>query len=317
MNNATIGCGAPFDYNEINLVAASAAPTQLHTADSKLSRFFRRYLLQKAISRFEWSIPKNWDKDYFLYCLYCWGFVAVINTNKYGVIPQGCSLAGYNVFYRPTNAIITNPLLGGIREPIIGEQCTLIKLQPDYGGIMDMVSYYADMMALSAQTAQTNILNSKLSYVFTAGNKAAAESLKKLYDEIASGLPAVVQDKNLLLEDGRPAWQSFTQNLRENYIAGDLLEDMRKWELDFDTKIGINNANTDKKERLIVDEVNANNEEVKSMAALWLENLQKSLEDTRAMFGIPESVLSVKWRTMPEEVAPDMPVEGGAEDDLE
>jgi hypothetical protein len=100
------------------------------------------------MSVFEWQIPPTWSKDYFLYVLYCWGFMAIINTDKFGVIPQACGLQGYDVFYRPTHAVIVNPLLTGMKTPRIDKQCVLMRLQPDYGGIMDMVTYYSDMMAL-------------------------------------------------------------------------------------------------------------------------------------------------------------------------
>lgn len=242
-------------------------------------------------------MPDTWYRDYFLYVLYCWGYVSVINTNKFGVIPQACSLRGYDVFYRPNIAMITNPLLNGMRELHIDTQCTLFKLQPDYGGIMDIVDYYAEMMALCAETAQLNLINSKLSYVFTAGDKGAAESFKKMFDGIMSGNPAVIIDKNLLKSDGSMPWQLFSQNVGQNYIVGDILTDMRTWENKFDTDVGIPNANTDKKERLISNEVEANNTETFSKCSLWLDELKKTCEKTRDMFGIN---ITVDWRDPPQ-----------------
>lgn len=295
----TYGTGAPVYYDYKNMVNASINPSTMHAKNTGLSLFFTRYLLQKAISVFKWELPENWSKDgrnYFLYTLYCWGFNVLINTDKYGVIPQGCGLRGYGVFYQPTTAIITNPLLGGMKELRIGEQCTLFRLQPDYGGIMDIVSIYADMMALAMEGIGVNFINSKLAYVFTAGSKSAAEALKKMYDRIASGEPAVVQDKNLMLEDGSPAWQVFNQNLTQTYIADSLLSDLRKIEAMFDTEIGIPNANTDKKERLITDEVNANNVETATRVDAWLDNLKESCEAAKKMFG---ANMSVAWRVDP------------------
>lgn len=288
--------GAPFFYDHANAMVSQVTPNTVHVKNVGLTRFFQRYLLQKAISVFKWNLPENWSRDYFLYVLYCWGFIAIVNTDKFGVIPQGCGLKGYNVFYQPRSAIIQNPLLSGTLEPVIGKQCTLLKLQPDYGGIMDLVSFYAQEMALASEAIDVNLLNSKLSYVFTASNKNAAESLKKLYDRIASGEPAVVIDKNLYNDDGSVSWEAFQQNVGQNYIAGDLLSDLRKIEAEFDTKIGIPNANTDKKERLITDEVNANNVETRNLPELWLESLQKGCKEANAMFGIN---ISVDWRNEP------------------
>lgn len=289
--------GAPYYYNYINAETSQVTPSTVHVKDSGLCRYFTKYLLQKAMSVFEWDLPETWNKDYFLYVLYCWGYVAVVNTDKFGVIPQGCGLKGYDVFYAPTHAVIANPLLSGILEPRIGTQCELLKLQPDFSGILDLVGHYAEQMALASQSVSVNLLNSKLSYVFTAKTKALAESLKKMYDQIASGEPAVVIDSRLKnAADGEETWKSFEQNVGGNYIVTNLLADLRKIESMFDTEIGIPNANTDKRERLIQDEVNANNIETYSKCAMWLENLQDACKRVNDMFGLS---ISVRWREIP------------------
>ena len=289
--------GAPYYYNYINAETSQVTPSTVHVKDSGLCRYFTKYLLQKAMSVFEWDLPETWNKDYFLYVLYCWGYVAVVNTDKFGVIPQGCGLKGYDVFYAPTHAVIANPLLSGILEPRIGTQCELLKLQPDFSGILDLVGHYAEQMALASQSVSVNLLNSKLSYVFTAKTKALAESLKKMYDQIASGEPAVVIDSRLKnAADGEETWKAFEQNVGGNYIVTDLLADLRKIEAMFDTEIGIPNANTDKRERLIQDEVNANNIETYSKCALWLENLQDACKRVNDMFGLS---IAVRWREIP------------------
>ena len=297
--------GAPYYYNYINAETSQVTPSTVHVKDSGICRYFTKYLLQKAMSVFEWDLPATWNKDYFLYVLYCWGYVAVVNTDKFGVIPQGCGLKGYDVFYAPTHAVIANPLLSGILEPRIGTQCELLKLQPDFSGILDLVGHYAEQMALASQSVSVNLLNSKLSYVFTAKTKALAESLKKMYDQIASGEPAVVIDSRLKnAADGEETWKAFEQNVGGNYIVTNLLADLRKIEAMFDTEIGIPNSNTDKRERLIQDEVNANNIETYSKCAMWLENLQDACKRVNDMFGLS---IAVRWRVIPEM--------GGASDD--
>lgn len=292
--------GIPFSADYINATNSVVSPSTVHCRNTTLSLYFQRYLLQKAMSVFKWEMPVDWLKNYTLYTLYCWGFFAVVNTDRYGVIPQACGLRGYDVFYQPTHAIITNPLLSGTLEPRIGLQCELVRLQPDYGGIMDIVSYYADMLALCAESVGMNLVNSKLAYVFAAENKAMAETFKKLYDQIAAGNVSAVIDKQLFREDGKPNWQMFNQNVGQNYVADKVLSDMRKIESMFCTEVGIPNANTDKKERLITDEVNANNIETRSKCDLWLEELKESCAKVRDMFGIK---LDVNWR-----------YKGGAED---
>ena len=288
-----IGYGAPTFYDHQNAYNSMLAPSTMHVRDTNLQWYFRRYLLQKAIAVFKWKMPKQWAQNYFLYVLYCWGYIAIVNTDKFGVIPQGCSLKGYNVMYQPTHAVIANPLLSGILEPQIDTQCTLIRLQPDYGGIMDKVNFYADVMALSAETVGTNLFNSKLAYVFAASSKRDAETFKKLFDQIASGEPAAVIAKDLFNEDGSPNWMMFNQSLKDSYIVSDIMDDMRKWELKFMTDLGIPNSNTEKKERLIEAEVESNDVEVKLWADMALDSLKESCKKASDMFGIE---LSVDWR---------------------
>lgn len=291
-----IGDGAPYFYDYINSAVSAQNPSTVHIQNTTLYNYFARYLFQKMISVFKFTLPHNWDIAYFVYTLYSWGYISVIDTEKFGVIPQGCSLQGYDVFYRPTNAVVTNPLITGIKTPRIGTECTLIKMQPDYCGTYDIVSYYASMLALCAETAATNTLNSKLSYVFRCRDNKQAESFKKMFDRIASGEPAVFIDSELKNADDTPVWETFTQDLRANYIAGDILDDMRKWELKFDTEIGIPNANTDKRERLLTDEVNANNFETRAKCELWFDEISRGFDETRKMFNISPDELKIEWR---------------------
>lgn len=279
--------GIPVSYDYKNKYNSGSNPSTVHAKNSGLSWYFKRYLIEKVISVFEWDgIPDTWAKDYFFYTLYLAGNVAIINTDKYGVIPQHCGLRGYDVFYRPTNAVIANPLLRGILEPRIGTECALIKMQPDYCGIYDLIDYYADQMALCAESLGVNLVNSKLAYVFAAGSKSAAESLKKLYDDVASGEPAVFADKKLFDADGRPTWDYFSQNLQQNYIAGQILLDMAKIDNRFDTDIGITNVNITKTSGVSNSEIAANNNATRSKAVVWLETMQEGIDVANRLFGL-------------------------------
>ena len=286
----------PYSYDMINLYNAERSPSTIHVKNTRLRNYFRKYLLQKAISVFKWNLPEEWDKDYFLYTLYGMGFISILNTARYGVICQQCAPGGYNLYYRPSYVIVTNPLLPKTLTLNIDRDCVLLKLQPDYSPIMDIVGYYADQMALASEALGVNLVNTKTGTVFGAGNKAQAESYKKMYDNLSEGDPAVVIGKDLLNDDGSPNWFPFTQHVKEMYIASDVLSDMRKIEAMFDTEIGIPNANTDKRERLIADEVNANNVETATRCELWLETLRKGLQKANTMFNLS---LTVDWRVNP------------------
>ena len=280
-----------YSYDFIIRYTAHIEPSTIHTQDNATAVYFKRYLLQKILSVYEFrGIPKTWSTDYFLYTLFVWGFVAVIETDKFGVIPQHCSLYGYDVFYRPTNANIANPLLRGNLTPEIGVQCEIIKMQPDYGSCWDIVTYYAGLLALATESLNTNLVNSKLAYVFACKDKVTAESFKKMYDAINQGNPAVFADKKLFDDNGDPLWTTFQNNLKQNYVAGDMLNDMLKIDARFCTEIGIPNVNLAKKSGVTDNEVEANNVDTKSKASLWLETIREGLDKVNAMFGLELSV---------------------------
>lgn len=282
-----------YDYHFINIYNSQINPSTVHCSNADLVRHYARYLFEKVLSVYKFeNLPAEWPVNYFLYCLFGYGYITVFNTEEYGLIANECSLSGYDIYYQPTQALVANPILGS-RRLNIGEDCELIKVQPDYNSIMDIVSLYADLMALCTETAGINLLNSKMSYVFFAENKAAAESFKKLYDKIASGEPAAVTDKLLLGEDGNETWKIFSQNVGQNYITDRILTDMRTIENMFNTDVGIPNANTMKRERLISDEVNANNVDTQSKTMLWLETIRDGVDKVNSMFNTD---ITVRYR---------------------
>lgn len=286
----------PMGYGEINLYNAEFSPSTVHCKNTYLQRYFRKYLLQKAISVFKWKLPDEWDEDYFKYILYGIGYIAVLETRSFGVICQGGALGGYNLYYKPSYIMITNPLLKETITANINIDCAIIKLQPDYSSIMDIVGYYADQLALAAEALGMNMVNVKTGVVFGAKDKTQAQSYKKMFDKMQSGDPAVFIDKQLLDDAGKPNWYPFVQNMKEQYIADNILSDMRKIEAMFDTDIGIPNANTDKKERLVTDEINANNVETATRCELWLDSIRKGIDKANAMYNLS---LSVDWRVNP------------------
>jgi len=291
---------ALYDYE--NAVVSQVNPNKVHVHNTALSGFFRRYLMQKAMSVFTWEMPDSWEKNYFLYVLYNIGYISVIYTDRFGCIPQHCGLYGRGVMYQPTNAVISNPLLQGDLRPTIGQTCEIIRMQPDYGGMYDLVSFYADMMALTASGAASNINNSKLANIFAASNKNSAESYKKMVDQIESGGPASFVDKSLFDDQGKPTWALFMQNLNQNYIAGDMMMDLQNWENQFCTEVGLPNASsTAKKDRTTSFDVAGHNVETACRADMWLQNLREGCDKVNAMFGeVLTRPLSVRWRYAPE-----------------
>ena len=283
----------PVYYDQRNLYNGTFSPSMVHASNTGLANYFFRYLFQKIISVFSWeNVPENWSMRYLLYNLYFHGYVCVINNDKFGIVPQFCTLGGYNIYYEPTRVMVVNELIKK-QEYKIAQDTELILLTPDYFGIGDMVSFYADMMALTAESAGVNIANAKFTQVFRANNKTQAESFKKMFDNVLRGEPAVFIDKSMYDDNGNPLWETFVNNLSNNYIGDKLLLDLRHWENEFCAECGIRTTNYEKKAQMTVNEVNRNQLENYTRADFWLETINKSLEKVNKMFGLN---ISVKWR---------------------
>lgn len=285
-----------YDYDTINLAYSKHQPGVIHCKDSAIVRYFTNYFLQRAISAFQFSgIPEHWDKNYFFTRLFIEGFMCIFNTDKFGIIPQSCGLGGINVFYMPTYCIVNNPIIKTPKEMYIGKDCELVRLTRGFRGIASIITNYADLAGLAMQSIAVSLVNTKNTVIAIAKDKAQAETIKKSLDEIYSGNPCVVVDKLISSTENGVSIKFEKFNIGENYITDKLLRDLREIENRFDTEIGVpNNAQSNKKERLIVDEVNMNKAETFAQATVWLECLKDSLKKVNEMFNLNIDV-KLRW----------------------
>ena len=122
-----------------------------------------------------------------------------------------------------------------------------------------------------------------------AKNKAAAETLKKIFDKVASGEPAVVFDQSLLQQDPQSKEEAYTflerSNLKQSYITTDLLMDRSTLLSSFDAEIGIRSLPYNKKERLVTAEAESREQDSTARLMVWKATLDSSLGLVNKMFG--------------------------------
>lgn len=301
MSQAIPGLPGWMDYAESygvkNLAASSFFPST-QGDDSLTYRYFVRTLLQMAMAPAELTVPDNWPLNYVLYLLYCKGYGVIFYSDEFGLIFNQCTLFNYDVFYQPDKASVSNPLLPETKyqNMKIGRDCALLHLRPDYGSVMDTVCYYAGLLAEGANSLNSNLINSKLAYVFLCDNTTIAESFKKLYDDIMSGNPAAFGDKKLFDDEGNLKVQLFQQNLGQVFIGLDVLDTMRGLMNAFESSVGIPNANVTKRERLNSKEVTANAFETAAIPLVSEEVIKRDIETAIRVFPELEGKLSFSLR---------------------
>lgn len=287
----------PIYYDYANGMYNANVPTGTHSQDNLTAQYYVRYLLKRAMAMLDFTLPDEWDQNYFKYCLYCFGYLCVIDSPVFGIIPQHCTLGGYNVFYRPAWTIVANPLMTAGRgngRYMIGTNTELISLQPDYSGILDICMLHADRLALCHEALIMNLQNSKLAYLFLTDNKNAAELFKSVIDEIQGGKIAVAAGGRLANpKTGELRYQFINNNIKNNFIALELLDAMRVEFSNFDSKLGIPNVSYEKKERINTAEANMSRFESETLLDTIFETVSKGIEKANAMFGLN---LAVKKR---------------------
>lgn len=281
----------PLNYDKINCIAGHYTPSMVKAYNNEAYVYWQRSLFQRAQSVIVADgLPEEWSgsvKDFFFYCILMFGFVCVFQSDDYGLSFQPCTLGGqWDFYYQPTQAIVSNPYLDKTFK--IGEDTELLKLTPDYYGIFDIVSYYAEKLAVLDNAINMSLINNKFAYFLGARNKGMASALKKMLDKINQGEPAVIYDQRILndTQDKDVPYQFFErQNLKESYITSDQLQDFQTIINSFDTEIGIPTVPYQKKERMVEDEANSKTYDAVSRSTIWIDTLNDSAKRVNKMFG--------------------------------
>ena len=281
----------PLNYEQINNIDGHLQPTMLKYCNSVTYAYWQRALFQRAISTIDFkNLPDTWEasvRDFFYWCIFAYGYVGVFDSDKFGLSFQPGALYGFDFYYQPVEFIVANPKLNERFK--IHEECEIIKLTPDYRGIWDIISYYAMLLSALDSGISSSIVNSKFAWLMGAKNKPAAETLKKIFDRIASGEPAVVFDQSLLQLDPQSkeeAWSFLERsNLKQSYITTDMLMDRSTLLSSFDAEIGISSLPYNKKERLVTAEAESRQQDSTARLMVWKATLDSSLKLVNEMFG--------------------------------
>lgn len=219
--------------------------------------------------------PSNWNIENMWDVLLKNGYITVVKTDI-GTLALEGGYYGQNMYYMPTNVLVNNPVLHNI-DKVIGEDGELLYINYEYNtfqGVMSLINRYAVLLANIDCSLNVSLYNSRVAHVFEAETDAQLKSLQKMYDDVSKGNPAVFLKKGLKSLSSESETGHFL-NVKNTYIGNDLLLTKRSIMNEFLTEIGINNANTDKRERLNSDEVNANNSEVRCTIVRYIDSLNE------------------------------------------
>lgn len=258
-------------------------PTKVDAQNAQRTFFYRKQLLNILKGLFKITCPDEWSIDYMLDLLLLNGVFSLQDTTM-GVVPLRCQPYGVNVFERPTDVNIANPVLGTFTRKI-NVDCVLIYLYDDryFRSFNDLLDIYSAKLALCDSSIDVNLINSKVAHVFDCANKKQADEAKLIYDKITRGEPAVFYSDSSGLDDGKRLTVTKI-DVKNSYVADLIQNEKRSIMNEFLTAIGVNNVATEKKERLVTDEANANNEELFVDMNYVYENIKRQVSLANTMF---------------------------------
>lgn len=280
----------PWTADQISAINSSYNPACVKV-DSYTLNYFRRDLMQRMMYFIEWhNLPDHWDKDYLNFSL-VGGFCGVIDGDQFGIIPQWGTLSGWGIYCQPTRLSVLNrffqkPLL------LIGKECEILRLTPDWCGLWDIVDFYAVKLALISRDFDMSAIQSTVSWAVAAKNKAASITIKAMFDKAQAGEPLVVFDKSQLLEndeENEEPWQTFSRDVHESMIFSECLDAMESIYHQFYTVVGIPYA-TSKKERTLSTEAEATLGGTRSRVTGFYDTLSRSCDRVNNMFNLNISV---------------------------
>ncbi len=285
---------------ELTLALQSAfgrKPTEVSGIENVSSAYYFNYLLRLVKGIFEIKAPDYWDTDFLLDTLLLDGVFGIFENNT-EPLALNCQPYGVNVYYKPTSFNIANPVLGNFTKTI-GIDGELIYLEEDssingsFKTIRPLLNKYSYQLAACDKCIDQSLMNSGVTAIFSASSKKAAESFKEMYDDIAQGKPATFVDEELGLAASNSRNLQYTP-AKDNFVCDKVQIEKRAIIEEFLTAIGINNANTSKRERLNSDEVNSNNDECYVATAVWRRNLEETTAKARKLFPSLNFSLTIK-----------------------
>ena len=249
--------------------------------------FYRLSLIAK--SRFKWNgldelgIDEKWIEKY----LFGLGSCVFFKDEEKGLMVARCTIDGNLNYYDEPISVM--PYATGYQGKTLlnGKECVIIRNNDDMIPTAPTIQLYAMDLANISRTMDVNI-NAQKTPILIKCTERQKQSVKNAYSQITGNEPAIYIDKQF-------DESSFEVLKTDAPIVFDKLQ-VQKHEIwdECLTFLGINNANTQKKERLVTNEVDANNVHIEMSAEVMLKSRELACKQINELFG---TNISVELRT--------------------
>ncbi len=283
----------PLSYQEQSLQDFfGLQPTEVRGSANVTTSYYGRILYNIILSLFKIGIPEKGlvmkiPKNYLRYWLFLDGTYTTIYTKKFGWVISPYSTSEFDFYYQPKQIVVTNRFLDSTKVGLVGVNCEIVRLFDDYRGVASIINHFDSKLAACDKAIDINLMLTGLGKLVGTRDKKDAETIKSAIGQLTEGIPIVALNKNVLDEY---TVSNLVADISSPFI-GDKVHDLKRSVMnEFLTVVGVNNANINKRERLNSDEVNANNDEVRTLYDVMYYNLKDSFERVQDVSGLEFTV---------------------------
>ncbi len=145
------------------------------------------------------------------------------------------------------------------------------------------IMFYVNKLAEAERTMDVNVKAVKTPVIIKCDDKDVL-SFKTIFQKVDGNVPAIYADRNLSIES------IAALDMKVKFLGNELMDYKRSVESELLTFLGVNNTPVDKKERLITDEAEANNQLIEAFFELQLEARRRACEAINEKYGLNISV---------------------------
>lgn len=252
--------------------------TQAQQENVNLFSEMYNYYSNIAITRYDWkNLPRGVSERLLNIGLYTYGSVAFFEHDTLGLTALPCSANQYNILYEPTEVTVFG--YGYSRQ--LQDLSTFGFIRSSPSGVPLAISVYDYVKRMCDILRSIDVIAQRMKrpYVFICDEKQRLtyqNLFKNIKDneEIILGLKDFPLDKAHIDIAPLPSTQGLDK----------LWESYQRYEGLLSARLGINNIDNSKRERLLQDEVNANNMNIEMSNEVNIKQLTLDIQQVNKKF---------------------------------
>lgn len=283
-----------FDENSYKILSYK---TVAQMANNMTFSYYYYKLMLIARSLFIWeNLPNNMDERWIEKYLFTSGKCIFYKDPVMGYMVAGLAQqGGINCYGDPTSVapVAENYVYSG-EQLINGENCYVIRNNDLMLPTFPTIRFYSYKLSNLDRAIDTNVEAQKTPIIIRCSDRQRL-SLKNAINQRRDNEPVIWSTDQANIAD-----MVDTLQLNIPAVFKDLQTQKHMVLNEVFTDLGINNANMDKRERMVANEVEANNEQVKAAEDVMLKVREEACKQINRIFGLNISVKRRKLEEIPE-----------------